>query len=96
MFSKFAILFVAALAAAHAQDRPLDNAFKINVPPDSPVTVVSANLGESHASQRGSAVVLDLDVALTLRNSSPSRVRSVTLLKSPRAAKLPFPFPAWT
>ncbi|MGA2136185.1 MAG: hypothetical protein ABSH50_28170 [Bryobacteraceae bacterium] len=80
MFSKFAILFVAALAAAHAQDRPLDNAFKINVPPDSPVTVVSANLGESHASQRGSAVVLDLDVALTLRNSSPSRVRSVTLL----------------
>ena len=41
MFSKFAILFVAALAAAHAQDRPLDNAFKINVPPDSPVTPIA-------------------------------------------------------
>ncbi len=82
MSSKLAILFVAALAAALAQDRPLDNSVKINLPPDSPVTLISANLGESRATQRGSAVVLDLDVALTLRNSSSNRVRGVTLLVS--------------
>jgi len=79
LFSKFALL-AAGLAALTAQDRPLDNSVKINLPPDSPLTLISANLGESHASQRGSAVVLDLDMALTLHNSSPSRVRGVTLL----------------
>ncbi|HTQ53790.1 MAG TPA: hypothetical protein VMI94_04970 [Bryobacteraceae bacterium] len=80
MSSRFAILFVAALAASYGQDRPLDNSVKINLPPDSPVTLISANLGESHASQRGSAIVLDLDVALTLRNASPNRIRGVTVL----------------
>lgn len=79
MSSKLAIFCVAALALS-AQDRPLDNSVKINLPPDSPVSLISANLGESHATQRGSAVVLDLDVALTLRNSSANRVRGVTLL----------------
>ena len=44
------------------------------------MTLISANLGESHVTQRGSAVVLDLDVTLTLHNSSPNRVRGVTLL----------------
>jgi hypothetical protein len=80
MSSKFAILFVAAAAALCAQERPLDNSVKINLPPDSPLTLISANLGESHVTQRGSAVVLDLDVTLTLHNSSSNRVRGVTLL----------------
>ena len=80
MSSKLAILFVAAATVLCAQDRPLDNSVKINLPPDSPLTLISADLGESHVSQRGSAVVLDLDVALTLHNSSPNRVRGVTLL----------------
>ena len=53
---------------------------KINLPADSPLTLISTDLGDSHVSQRGSAVVLDLDVALTLHNSSPNRVRGVTLL----------------
>jgi hypothetical protein len=86
MSSKFAILFVAGLTALSAQDRPLENSVKINLPPDSPVTLISAHLGESHASQRGSAVVLDLDVALTLHNSSPNRVRGVTLLVAAQEA----------
>lgn len=82
MSSKLAILLVAGVAALSAQDRPLDpyNSVKIKLPADSPVTVVSADLGESHASARGSAVVLDLKMALTLRNSSPNRVRGITLL----------------
>jgi hypothetical protein len=82
MCNKLAILFVAGVAALCAQDMPLDpyNSVKINLPADSPLTLISANLGESHASARGSAVVLDLNMALTLRNSSQSRVRGVTLL----------------
>lgn len=80
MSSKFAILIVAGAAALYAQEIPLDNSVKINLPPDSPLTLISANLGESHVSQRGSAVVLDLDMALTLHNSSANRVRGVTLL----------------
>jgi hypothetical protein len=80
MSSKFAILLVAGVTALCAQETPLDNSVKINLPPDSPLTLISANLGESHVSQRGSAVVLDLDVTLTLHNSSPNRVRGVTLL----------------
>jgi hypothetical protein len=80
MSSKFLILFVAGVTALCAQETPLDNSVKINLPPDSPLTLISANLGESHVSQRGSAVVLDLDVTLTLHNSSPNRVRGVTLL----------------
>ncbi len=79
MSSKFAILAV-GVAALCAQDMPLDNSVKINLPPDSPLTLISANLGESHVTRRGSAVVLDLDVALTLHNSSPNHVRGVTLL----------------
>jgi hypothetical protein len=82
MSSKFAILFLAVVAALCAQETPLDpyNSVKINLPADSPLTLISANLGESHASFRGSAVVLDLKMALTLRNSSSNRVRGVTLL----------------
>src|SRR5580658_8116723 len=80
MSSKLAILFMAGVTALCAQDTPLDNSVKINLPPDSPLTLISENLGESHVSQRGSAVVLDLDVSLTLHNSSPNRVRGVTLL----------------
>lgn len=82
MCSKLAILFVAAAAVLGAQEAPLDpyNSVKINLPADSPLTLISADLGESHANMRGSAVVLDLNMALKLRNSSPNRVRGVTLL----------------
>jgi hypothetical protein len=80
MSSKFAILFVAGVTALCAQETSLDKSVKINLPPDSPLTLISTDTGESHVSQRGSAVVLDLDVTLTLHNSSAGRVRGVTLL----------------
>lgn len=80
MSSKVTILLVAGTAALWAQEARLDNSVKINLPADSPLTLISTNLGESHVSQRGSAVVLDLDVSLTLHNSSGNRVRGVTLL----------------
>ncbi len=86
MSSKLAILWVAAALALSAQEAPLDNSVKINLPADSPLTLISTNLGESHVTQRGSAVVLDLDVSLTLHNSSPNRVRGVTLLVAAQEA----------
>ena len=83
MSSNLAILFAAGAAALWAQEAP---PVKINLPADSPLTLISTNLGESHVSQRGSAVVLDLDVTLTLHNSGPNRVRGVTLLVAAQEA----------
>jgi hypothetical protein len=71
-------LTVACLAA---QDLPLDspNAVKINLKPDSPVALLSASMGESRATPRGAALVLDLHMALTLRNTTANRIRGVAL-----------------
>ena len=65
-----------------AQDRPLDpaNSVKIDLQPDSPLTLISMSMGDSRASTRGGAMVLDLHMELKLRNSGFRRVRGVTLL----------------
>src|SRR5882672_5097106 len=67
-----------------AQDRPLDSPSSIAVsfPPDSPVTLVSSDVGDSRASARGGAMVLDLHMALKLRNGSGRRVRGLTMVVS--------------
>jgi len=52
----------------------------ITLPEDSPVTVVSADWGESTATARGGAMLLDLHTSLSFRNSSGRRIRGVTLL----------------
>ena len=57
-----------------------DTNLKINLPPDSPVTVGSSDWGESRTSARGGALVVDLHTALSLRNSGPRRIRGITLL----------------
>jgi hypothetical protein len=78
------ILLVALLLAVSAlgQETALDPAssFKINFPQDSPVTLVSFDLGGSKATVRGGAMALDLNSGLLLRNSSGKRIRGVTLL----------------
>jgi hypothetical protein len=53
---------------------------KVNLPPDSPLSLIAADFGESRATPRGGAMVLDLHMELSLRNSSQSHVRGVTLL----------------
>ncbi len=82
MSSKFAILMLAGVAALCAQETPLDphNSVQINLPPTSPLGVMSLNMGESRVTNRGSALVLDLNLGLKLRNNSGKRVRGVTLL----------------
>lgn len=80
--TKLALLALAAVMPVLAQDGKLDAAgsMKIDFPPDSPVTLVSADLGESRATPRGGAMVLDLRTSLTLRNSGSRRIRGITLL----------------
>jgi hypothetical protein len=65
-----------------AQETPLDpsSSVKIDLPHDAPLALLSTGMGESRASTRGGAMVLDLHMSLTLRNSGFHRVRGVTLL----------------
>jgi hypothetical protein len=65
-----------------AQETPLDaeSSIKIDLPNNSPVALVSANMGESRATARGSATVVDLHMALSLRNTTSKRISGITLL----------------
>ena len=64
------------------QETTLDtsSSARIDFPADSPLTLISTSMGESRATARGGAVVLDLHMTLTLRNAGVRRVRGVTLL----------------
>ncbi|HWQ56610.1 MAG TPA: hypothetical protein VN442_23180 [Bryobacteraceae bacterium] len=79
---RLAILPVAGMAGLLAQEMPLDpqSSFNINLPSDAPVALRSANLGESRATARGSAMVVDLHMALSLQNTSNKRIAGITLL----------------
>ena len=70
-----ALLFALALCAPAALAQ-----VKITLPDDSPVTLVSADWGGTTTSERGGALVVDLHSVMSLRNSSPRRVRGLTLL----------------
>ncbi len=53
---------------------------KIDLPADSPVTLISSSTGQSRVTPRGGMLVLDLHMSLTLRNSGSRSVRGVALL----------------
>ena len=73
-----AVLGAATLAIA--QDVPLPTgSVNVNLPKDSPLSLLNVSSGESRATARGSALVLDLHMSLSLRNSSANRIRGVTL-----------------
>src|SRR6185295_6667849 len=80
--SRLAGLILAGALALRAQDMPLDphSSVRINLPDSSPVALLSTNVGESRASARGGAMVIDLKMQLSLRNSSSQRIRGITLL----------------
>src|SRR4051812_46898180 len=73
---------VVLVSSASAQSGRLDprSTMHITLPEDSPVTVMSADWGESTFNPRGGAMLLDLHTSLSLRNSSSRRIRGVTLL----------------
>jgi len=76
---KIALLAVLGAGAALAQDVPLEGRVNINLGKDSPVALVGMSTGDSHSSSRGAALVLDLHMSLTLRNTGPSRIHGVAL-----------------
>jgi hypothetical protein len=70
------------LTPLRAQETTLDpaNSVKVDLPADSPLELLSKSLGDSRATSRGGAIVLDLHMGLTLRNAGVKHVRGVTLL----------------
>jgi hypothetical protein len=82
MRSKYVFIPVLLLAWAALAQVPVDprTSVKVNFPSDSPLSLVSADWGETRATARGGALVLDLHTSLSLRNSGARRIRSVTLL----------------
>lgn len=74
MSSKVAIL---AAFGAVASAQTLNH--RIDLSKDTPVTLVSDNWGESRATPRGSAYMVDVHASLSLRNSSQKKIRGVTL-----------------
>ena len=82
MLFRLAVLLAAGPVGLLAQETPLDpqSSIKINLPNNSPVALVSANMGESRATARGSATVVDLHMALSLRNTTAKRISGITLL----------------
>jgi hypothetical protein len=81
--SKLRLVTLGLLSAAAllAQNSPLESrdAVKVNIPQDSPVNFVSMTMGESRATARGAALLLDLHMTLELRNASPNRIHGVVL-----------------
>jgi hypothetical protein len=53
---------------------------KVDLPKDAPLALVSSEPGESRATARGGAMVLDLHMTLTFRNVSGNGIRGLTLL----------------
>jgi hypothetical protein len=68
--------------ALRAQESPIDlrSAIDIKLPPDSPVVLLNTNVRDSGAAPRGGAMVIDLHMALSLRNSDSRTIRGITLL----------------
>ena len=76
------VLFAGA-PALRAQDAALDahSSIRVNLPPESPVSLLSKSVEkDSQATPRGGAMVVDLHMALSLRNSDSRNIRGITLL----------------
>src|SRR5947207_4211544 len=77
MTNKIYVLAAVSALSLHAQG--LNH--KIDFPKDSPVSVLSADFGNSNATARG-ANLIEVNSALSLRNSVQKRIRSMTLMDS--------------
>jgi hypothetical protein len=81
--TRLAALLISALVwTLSAQQSRLDSrsTMHITLPEDSPVSVLSADWGESNATPRGGAMLLDLHTSLVLKNTGQRRIRGITLL----------------
>ena len=82
MRSKVAGLIFTGAIALCGQETRLDphSSIQINFPTDSPVLQLSSNVDESRATPRGGAMVVDLHMSLSLRNSGSRNIRGITLM----------------
>ncbi|HEY3743834.1 MAG TPA: hypothetical protein VGL53_28510 [Bryobacteraceae bacterium] len=82
------VILAAAIGsfAAFGQTAPVRG--KINLPSNSPVSLLSADWGESGVQARGGAMVVDLRLSLQLRNEDQRRIRGVTLAVLTRQSAL--------
>ncbi len=80
MRNKVAALIIMGALAAPAQE-PFEalSSVKIQLPPDSPVALLSADWKQSRTAPRGGALILDLHTAVSLRNAGGRRIRGITL-----------------
>lgn len=75
----FTVVLLSA-AGAVAQEVPLPRgSVSFALPADSPVLSLGFSTGESRATARGAAIVLDLHLVVPLRNISAKRIRGITL-----------------
>jgi hypothetical protein len=72
--------FLLAQAPALRAGSDASSSVKIDLPADSPITLISAATDQSRVTPRGGMLVLDLHMSLTLRNSASRPVRGVVLL----------------
>jgi hypothetical protein len=77
MFNKIFMTLACATALPLGAQQPLN--LKIDLSKDSPVTVLTADWGDSTAIARGGAYQVNVRASLSLRNSSQKRIRGVTL-----------------
>ena len=78
----YAALVVASAISLQAQALKL----KIDFPKDSPVSTLSTDFGPSNATASGGANLIEVNAALSLRNSGQKRIRSMTLMVSAQDA----------
>lgn len=82
MCSRVAVAAVFGAMTLWGQDVPFDphSSIDIELPPGSPVSLLKTNVSDSGATQRGGVTVIDLHMALSLRNSDSRTIRGITLL----------------
>jgi hypothetical protein len=82
MRSKYGFILALLFVWSATAQIPIDprTSVKVDFPGDSPLALVAADWGETRATARGGALVLDLHTSLSLKNAGARRIRSVTLL----------------
>ena len=77
MWTRIAQVIAVSCGFLHAQ-QPLDLKFEFGE--DSPIEVISSGWGETKATPRGGAMVIDLKSSIVVKNRQPRRIRAVTLV----------------
>ena len=77
---RFGLAASLAAGMAFAQPAPPSGAFRVDLPADAPVALVSADWGQSQVAPRGGALQVDLRSALLLKNTTQRRIRGVSML----------------